>query len=202
MPSIIAFISEKGGSGKTTLSTNVASALHQDGHDTLLVDADPQQSAHGWSQLHEEGPAVVVVGKGSISDIPVLASEYQSVVVDGAPRLEGITEEAVKVADVVAIPVQSSAMDIWSAEPVVELCERLGTAAVLCLSRGIVGSTLTQSAREALESFEVPILDGTRQRVSYVRAFNAGTSVIEYGDDKAAEEIRTLTRDIVSQIDR
>jgi hypothetical protein len=45
----------------------------------------------------------------------------------------------------------------------------------------------------------VPVLDGTRQRVSYVRAFNAGTSVIEHGDQKAAEEIRTLTRDLVAE---
>lgn len=201
MPRIIAFVSEKGGSGKTTLSTNVASALHQE-HNTLLVDADPQQSAHGWSQLTGEGPTVVVVGEGSIGDIPVLASEYEYVVIDGAPRLEGVTEEAIKVADVVAIPVQSSAMDIWSAEPIVDLCEQFGTKAALALSRGIVGSTLTGSAREALESFGIPVLEGTRQRVSYVRAFNAGASVIDHGDEKAAEEIQALTRDLVSQIDR
>jgi chromosome partitioning protein len=168
----------------------------------LLVDADPQQSAHGWSQLAGEGPTTVVVGEGSIGDIPVLASEYEYVVIDGAPRLEGVTEEAIKVADVVAIPVQSSAMDIWSAEPIVDLCEQFGTKAALALSRGIVGSTLTGSAREALESFGIPVLEGTRQRVSYVRAFNAGASVIDHGDEKAAEEIQALTRDLVSQIDR
>lgn len=201
MPTVIAFVSEKGGSGKTTLSTNVASTLHRE-HDTLLVDADPQQSAHGWSQLNEEGPTVVVVGEGSIGDIPVLASEYEYVVVDGAPRLEGVTEEAIKVADIVAIPVQSSAMDIWSAEPIVDLCEQFGTRAVLALSRGIVGSTLTGSAREALESFGIPVLEGTRQRVSYVRAFNEGASVIDHGDEKAEEEIRALTNNLVSQIDR
>lgn len=199
MPTIIAFVSEKGGSGKTTLSTNVASALHQE-HDTLLVDVDPQQSSHGWSKLREDGPPAVV-GEGSIGDVPRLASDYEYVVIDGAPRLTNVTEAAVKVADLVAIPLQPSAVDIWSAEPIVDLCDRFDTKGVMCISRGIVGSTLTESAREALESFGLPVLEGTRQRVSYVRAMNAGTSVLDTTDGKAKEEIRQLTSELTSFVD-
>jgi len=54
------------------------------------------------------------------------------------------------------------------------------------------------SAREAVESFDLPVLEGTRQRVSYVRSLNAGKSVLKSGDEKAAEEIRQLTEDILA----
>ena len=135
-------------------------------------------------------------------DIPRIASDYEYVVLDGAPRLTDLTKQAARTADLVVIPVHPSAADIWSSEAVVELCERFGTDVVFCISRGIVGSTLTDSAREALETFDVPVLKGTRQRVSYVRALNTGSSVLESGDEAAADEVRQLASSIHRQIDR
>lgn len=45
---IISFLNQKGGVGKTTISTNVAYALSQRGFKVLLVDSDPQHSASDW----------------------------------------------------------------------------------------------------------------------------------------------------------
>ncbi len=201
MPHVIALLAEKGGSGKSTIATNLAWGLHED-HHTLLVDADPQQTALDWSDLQEEGPPTVKVGEGSVSDIPRIAADYEYVVVDGAPRLTALTKQAARTADLVVIPVHPSAADIWSSEAVVELCERFGTEVVFCISRGIVGSTLTDSAREALETFDVPVLDGTRQRVSYVRALNSGSSVLKSGDKAATDEIQTLVYKVLEYLDR
>lgn len=199
--SIIALLAEKGGAGKSTIATNLAWALHEE-YSTLLVDADPQQTALDWSDLGEEGPPTVKVGEGSVSDIPRIASDYEYVVLDGAPRLTDLTQQAARTADLVIVPVHPSAADIWSSEAIVDLCERFGTRVVFCISRGIVGSTLTDSAREALKTFDVPVLEGTRQRVSYVRALNSGSSVLESGDETAADEIRSLKDEALKHLDR
>ncbi len=45
MPAIISFVNQKGGTGKSTASVNVASKLALDGHRPLLIDVDPQANA-------------------------------------------------------------------------------------------------------------------------------------------------------------
>lgn len=51
---VLAFLNQKGGTGKTTLSINVAFGLAQAGRRVLLVDADQQASANDWSSLRED----------------------------------------------------------------------------------------------------------------------------------------------------
>ena len=48
MATVIAILNSKGGTGKTTLATNIAGCLHRRGHSVLIVDSDPQGSARDW----------------------------------------------------------------------------------------------------------------------------------------------------------
>mgnify|MGYP002374079782 FL=1 len=57
----VAILNQKGGSGKTTLATNIAHALKLSGESVLLVDADPQGSARDWNAANE-GKLLSVVG--------------------------------------------------------------------------------------------------------------------------------------------
>lgn len=54
---IIAVLNPKGGCGKTTISTNLARALHDRGHSVLIVDSDPQGSARDWHVANDDNPA-------------------------------------------------------------------------------------------------------------------------------------------------
>ena len=63
---IILIGGEKGGTGKTTIATNLAQLRSQNGHDVLLVDTDKQESASSWAGLREEEaiqPAITTVQK-------------------------------------------------------------------------------------------------------------------------------------------
>lgn len=168
----------------------------------LLLDADPQLTALDWSDSGDAGVTVVHLGNASLEeDLPRIGGSFDLVVIDGAPRMGSLTASAVSVADLVLIPVQPSAADIWSAETVVDVCAARATPAAFVVSRAIVGTRESDVASEALESFDVPVLEGrTNQRVAYVRAMRRGVSVLDVGDEKAAAEIEALSDEVLTYL--
>ena len=202
----VAILNEKGGSGKTTVATNLAAAWHRGGRDVLLLDADPQLTALDWSDTgNGDGVPVVQLGESNLQrDLPRVGESFELVVIDGAPRMGSLTASAVAVADFVVIPVQPSAPDIWSAETVVEVCEAQDTPAAFVLSRAVVGTREAGEADDALSSFGIPVLDArTHHRIAYSRAMGQGRSVLDLpGAGKAESEIRDLSTEILSHLNR
>src|ERR1700694_1924883 len=67
---IIAFLSQKGGSGKTTLAVHTAVAAQESGERAVVVDTDMQKSATAWKQAREgDTPALVTVAPAALSDV-------------------------------------------------------------------------------------------------------------------------------------
>src|SRR5947209_20167795 len=108
---IIGVINLKGGVGKTTISINLAAVIAKAGNRVLLVDADPQGSAFGWSAAREADPIFPVVGMAKPTlhrDLPELAKDYDVVVIDGPARMKEIGWAAIMVSNLVVIPVRPS----------------------------------------------------------------------------------------------
>ena len=86
---IYAFLSQKGGVGKTTLSIHLADALARRGSRVLLIDADPQQSAMKWSTFRagENKFSVIAMAKPTLhKELTPIYSDYTDIVIDGPPR--------------------------------------------------------------------------------------------------------------------
>ena len=89
---IIAIVNEKGGTGKSTISTNLATALHRRGSKVVLIDADPQGTARDWREGSPEGanlPPVIALDRPQmLNSISALDADY--VVIDGPAKAEAM----------------------------------------------------------------------------------------------------------------
>lgn len=105
---IFAVVNQKGGTGKTTVATNLATLFAGTGADVLLIDADPQQSALDWQRDRPAHlPAVSVIGLPAPNlhrEIARLKTKYERIIIDGGGRVTATARAAVAVADFLLIP--------------------------------------------------------------------------------------------------
>lgn len=210
MPSVVSVLNQKGGSGKTTISTNLARGLQLEGLEVLLADADPQQTASEWGNLREEDsdlpPVVGVSGSTIENDLRDVGAAYDVVVVDGAPALDSLNVKALKASDVVLIPIRPSGPDVWAGEELVELIHTRREvtegkpSAAFVVSQQVARTNLASEIGEVLEEYDLPVLEGrTGQRVAYAEALSIGTTVLDMsGAPKAESEIRAITTDVLN----
>ena len=202
---IISFLNPKGGSGKTTLSTNIARAFHERGFKVLLVDSDPQGSASDWHAAREDNPLpFIAYGKpDNLKALPSVAAPYDYVFIDGAAKLEGMIAAAVKVSDAVLIPLQPSPYDMWAASDLVDLIKARQEVtegkpqAAFLVSRTIKRTILGKEITAALAEYGLPVLQSlTVQRQIYPRTASDGLTVFDDVSKEAAAEINAIADEL------
>lgn len=206
MSKIIAILNQKGGAGKTTLSTNLARALQLDGDKVLLIDSDPQGSARDWNAAGN-GELLPVVGL----DRPTLAKDIQAIqdnqdwlIIDGAPQIAELAVAAIKCADMILIPVQPSPYDVWACEDLVDIIKTRQEItggkpkAAFIISRVIKNTQLSKEIGEALEGYGLPVFKNfTSQRVIYPKSAATGLTVLDAeSSGDAAAEIRAIAQEL------
>lgn len=195
----VAVLNQKGGSGKTTIATNLACAFQAQGKRVVMIDADPQGTASEWAARDDATPAVYGASQPTIhKDLPALSASFDVAIIDGAPRLEDLATSAVKAADLVLIPVRPSAADIWAAQDIIDIVRARQSVTgspdvAFVVSQQVARSNLADSVQDALEALGVDVMDArTSHRVAYAEALGVGRSVLDTGDSKAAAEVRKL----------
>jgi chromosome partitioning protein len=201
---------EKGGTGKTTIATNLAAKRALAGRDVLLVDTDQQGSANYWAQNREEPEAkpgrvacVQKFGKGLQAEVRDLAKRYEDIVIDAGGRDSVELRAALVVADKAYIPIQPSQFDIWTLDRMDELVSgALGfnpdLKACVVISRASTNPSVHEfrDTQEILADFSNLALSRVviRDRIAYRKAARDGLCVDELKpkDLKASEEIEAL----------
>jgi chromosome partitioning protein len=193
---IVAVISQKGGTGKTTLALHLAVAA---GIKSAVIDLDPQASASAWRDLRLiESPPVVSVQPSRLTQALKAAEEAGAslVVIDTAPHSEASALAATRAADFVLIPCRPALLDlraVGSSVDIVQLAHRADATAVVinaCPPRG----SLTDEAEGALKVYGLPIAPiRIGNRTAFVRALIEGLTAEEWEPKgKAAAEIGAL----------
>lgn len=199
---VIAIVNQKGGTGKTTLSINLAWAFAESAQ-VLLLDADPQGSALDWFDSQKQHLQNLTVQPAEpsrvVQDVRNLAPDYQWIIIDGPPGISKTSADAVRAADIVLIPAKASPFDVWAASDIVAAVQARqktskGTpkaSFVITMSRP--RTRLSRQIDSALTEYGLPALQArTTERVSYPQAAIEGSSVLEGRDQTARNEILAI----------
>ena len=193
----IAFISQKGGAGKTTLALNLAVAETFAGGIPLVLDLDPQASASTWAHVRgTETPTVAPAHAPRLDQALETARQNGATltILDTAPHAQSAALDAARAADLVLIPCRPALFDIRAATASSDVARLAATQAVAVLSAAPPRGSLALQAHEALAAQDIQLAACVvAQRAAHVHAITRGLSVLEHDPrGKAAEEIRAL----------
>ncbi|MFZ8985032.1 MAG: ParA family partition ATPase [Steroidobacteraceae bacterium] len=207
---VIAVINQKGGTGKTTLSMNLAAGLSRRA-DTVVIDLDPQGSSRQWATMGSQPfPATIkqISGNWDARTLHQNYRAFQHMVLDCPPSLEShASMQALRACDVALIPVLPSPVDLWASMNLPEEIEEARKVnpkiqAFLVLNQLEPRSALSSAMRDALIEFGMPVLDaGLRRRAAYRNAALEGLSVYQMGGHgtRAVEEMEAIIEEVIGQ---
>jgi len=190
----IVVINTKGGCGKTTVSTNLASYYASRGINTALFDYDPQGSSMRWLKLRSDELAEiygVVAHKNAAKTVTMswqlrLPPETERLIIDTPPGLKGPDlVEQLKGADKIIIPVLPSPLDIFAtADFIRDLLlvakVRLNRTSIGIIANRVKKNTIAfQSLERFLDTLNIPVVARLRDTQNYLRATDEGMGIHE-----------------------
>jgi chromosome partitioning protein len=202
----IAFISQKGGAGKSTLAACLAVVAEEAGGKVFLIDMDPQGSLANWGKTRiAETPEVDVVTTTKLdAALAALAQNgYTLVIIDTAGTDSPATTAAMKAADLCLIPTRPSAFDIQANKKTRDTLEALGRqyAFIVNQAPSSARGTRAHDGARALEMMGAVVLPFIGSRVDYQTAALKGQGVTEVSpQSRSAEEVRELWRSVQNRL--
>jgi chromosome partitioning protein len=200
---VICLLSQKGGSGKTSLSISIACAAERYGKEALIIDLDPQATACKWGDRRTaDSPIVIDAQPARLANALEKAREggIDLAVIDTPPRSAEAALAAAKLADLVILPCRPQMYDLETIPNTLELIAtaragRSSAIPVLAILNAVPSQgNRHEQAKAAIEAMGISVCEHTvGQRAAFGDAGALGLSVMEHDNTgRSSEEIRQV----------
>jgi len=207
MVKIITFANQKGGSGKSTLSANLAVLWSNSKYKVAVIDGDSQKSLTYWIEARRKyygnndiGIDIYPYNSRSLErDIEQIKRKYNFIIIDSPPSITYDTIQIIKNSDKVFVPVLPSPVDLMATIPFLHLIKQERKKALVILNRVMPRARLTYAMILRLRYAGAKI---TRTRVSnkiiFAEIFSVGRGVVDISiNTDASKEIINLGNEII-----
>lgn len=196
----IIVLNSKGGCGKTTIATNLASLYSNEGYSTALMDYDPQGSSLRWLKVRaKELPGIYPVPAAQRQKATTTLAwqmrvppETRRIIIDAPAGVDELQLQSyVRQANTILIPVLPSPIDIHAATRFIESLLLVGKVRQHGVRVGVVANRVKQNTRiyqslqRFLDTLKLPLITTLRDTQHYVRAAERGIGVNELWDKRA-----------------
>lgn len=213
---IILIGGEKGGTGKTTIVTNLSAMAINSNKDLLLIDTDKQGSANAWASVRDQNeqirriPCIQKFGENIAREVKALSEKYKDIIIDAGGQNSQELRAAMVVADKLYIPIQAAQFDVWTLGLMDKLVSQVKLIndqldAFILINRAATNPSISEvnEVKEVLEEFEHLKLSPNiiRERIAFRKAARVGLSVGELSkqDPKATTEITEIYKEIYNE---
>lgn len=206
----IAFISNKGGTGKTTLSVNMAATAHNLEYKVMIGDLDAQRSSVDWARGRSaDGLTVSPFKRGSLFPAQFAAERagLDLLILDTPSASPEISLQAAKAADLSVLVSRPTVMDLRTMTDMVTTLKSLKLKSVILLNqapsqRNGREPTLVKEAIDILVGFGLPVAPCCfRSRMAFQASISCGLSAAEqFPDSAAAKEIEGVWSYLAQQL--
>ena len=194
---VLALASQKGGSGKTTLSGHLAVQAQRSGAGPVaMIDLDPQGSlTDWWNEREAELPALAQTSVARLAaDIEALRQQgFKLVVIDTPPAITQAILTVIQVAELIVIPTRPSPHDLRAVGATVELCERAHKPLLFVVNAATQNARITTEAALALSQHGTVAPITLHHRTDFAASMIDGRTVMEVdATSKSAAEVESL----------
>lgn len=180
---IVVITSQKGGSGKTTVTAHLAVAAEQAGNGpAVVIDTDPQQTLATWWNIRKaETPQLAPL---NLRELPqklegLAKAGFSYCFIDTPPALTEQNRAVLKLADLVLIPTRPSPNDLWSLGATLDLVKQSATPFVFVLTQAKANARITVQTIAALSQHGQVFQSVIHDRVDYAASMTDGRTALE-----------------------
>ncbi|HEY4367990.1 MAG TPA: ParA family protein [Steroidobacteraceae bacterium] len=189
-------MNSKGGCGKSTLATNIATYFATEGYRVALADYDPQRTSLDWLAMRSADLPVITGIAAADEGLRGAPRDTEILVIDAPARTHGSEmNELVRRAETILIPVMPSPIDIKaSGHFMAELLElgkvqREQARLAVVANRVRENTLMFDELDQYLSKFKIPYLAALRQSTNYLRAFQRGMGIFELPEYLAGPDL-------------